>query len=107
MQTSIKSHFIHIFMLALLLGSTGVLYADDDDHDLARHALEQGQALPLHSVLHQVESQYKGQVLKIEFEDEDGQFTYKIRLLQADGYMLRLKVNALNGEILSVKRRGR
>ena len=62
--------------------------------------------LPLHSVLHQIESQFQGQVLKIEFEDDGGLFIYKIRILQAHGYLLKLKVNALTGEVLTVKQRG-
>lgn len=107
MPTFNKFRHIHALILALLLGSAAALYADDSDHDRARRALEQGQVLALHRVLHQVESQFQGQVLKIEFEDDDGQFIYKIRLLQADGKLLKLKINALNGEVLGIKQRGR
>lgn len=75
------------------------------DHDLARQALEQGDVLPLRTVLDQVEHQYGGQVIKIEFEHDDGRFIYKIRLLQADGRMAKLKVDATDGQVLKVKRK--
>ena len=77
------------------------------DHDLARQALEQGQALPLRSVLDTVERDYQGQVLKIEFKHDDGRFIYEIRLLQNDGRMAKLKVDAVDGKLLSIKRKER
>lgn len=75
------------------------------DHHMARQALEQGRVLPLRSVLEKVERDYQGQVLKIEFEQERGQFFYEIRLLQSDGRMAKLKVDAVDGRVLFIKRR--
>ncbi|OYW19489.1 MAG: hypothetical protein B7Z54_03745 [Sphingobacteriales bacterium 12-47-4] len=49
---------------------------------MARQALERGQVLPLRTVLEKVEREYQGQVLKVEFEHDDGRFIYEIRLLQ-------------------------
>lgn len=72
---------------------------------MARQALEQGRVLPLRSVLEKVERDYQGQVLKIEFEQEQGQFFYEIRLLQSDGRMAKLKVDAVDGRVLFIKRR--
>ena len=46
-----------------------------------------------------------GQVLKVEFEREDGRFIYEIRLLQNDGRVAKLKVDAVDGRVLSIKRR--
>lgn len=75
------------------------------DHDLARQALERGQALPLRTVLEKVEREYQGQVLKVEFEHEDGRFLYEIRLLQQDGRMAKLKIDAVDGRVLQIKRK--
>lgn len=75
------------------------------DHELARQALEQGRVLSLREVLGRVEQQYGGQVLKIEFEDDDGRFIYEIRLLQDDGRMAKLKVDATDGRVLKIKRK--
>ena len=75
------------------------------DHDLARQALERGQVLPLRTVLEKVEREYQGQVLKVEFEHDDGRFIYEIRLLQQDGRMAKLKIDAVDGRVLQIKRK--
>lgn len=91
-----------------LLGASPLLRADDHDHgshELARQALEQGQVLPLRTVLEKIERDYQGQALKVEFEQDDGRFLYKIRLLQSDGRMVKLKVDAVDGRVLEIKRK--
>lgn len=99
-------------LLGVLAGALAVsapLHAEagehDHDHDLAREALEQGRVLPLRTVLDQVEREYQGQVLKIEFEHEDGRFIYEIRLLQRDGRLAKLEVDATTGRVLKIKRK--
>ncbi len=85
------------------------------DHEEAREALERGRVMHLHEILAEVEHGYQGQVLHVEFAHEDaheagtrqegGRFVYKIRLLQPDGRVVKLKVDASNGRVLGVKRR--
>ena len=95
--------------LVLLAGALAApAWADHgprEDHELARQALQQGRVLPLRQVLDGVERDYGGQVLKIEFETEGGRFIYEIRLLQADGRMAKLKVDAVDGKVLEVRRK--
>lgn len=81
------------------------LPADDEDHELARQALEQGQVLPLRGVLDRLEQEVPGQVLKVEFERDDGRFIYEIRILQPDGRIAKLKVDATDGRVLGIKRK--
>ena len=88
------------------LGAGRAAHADGhDDHDLARQALQQGKVLPLRTVLDQVEREYKGQVIKVEFDREDGRFVYEIRLLQSDGKVVKLEIDASNGSLISMKRK--
>ena len=94
-----------LFLLTGALVPSGPLFASSDDHELARQALERGQVLPLRTVLDKVERDYQGQVLKIEFEHDDGRFIYEIRLLQKDGRLAKLKVDATSGEVLKIKRK--
>lgn len=102
------SRTTHRLVLILALGLAGSLaHADARDHELARQALQQGQILPLRTMLDKVEREHPGQVLKIEFEHEDGHFIYEIRLLQKDGRMAKLKVDAVDGRVLSIKRKER
>ena len=87
-------------------GAGSALHAGERDHDLARQALQQGQVLPLRTVLDKIEREYQGQVLKIEFEHDDGRYIYEIRLLQKDGRMAKLEVDAVDGRVLKIKRKG-
>ncbi len=99
-------HLALLGLVALVLGTGSVLHAGErDDHELARQALEQGRVLPLRSVLDKIEREYQGQVLKIEFEHADGRFIYEIRLLQNDGRVAKLEVDAVDGRVLAVKRK--
>lgn len=75
------------------------------DHEQARQALQQGRVLALRQVLDGVERDFGGQVLKVEFESEDGHFIYEIRLLQSDGHLVKLKVDAVDGQVLEVRRK--
>ncbi|MEZ5719767.1 MAG: PepSY domain-containing protein [Burkholderiaceae bacterium] len=91
-----------------MLGAFPLLRADErnhGDHAMALQALEQGRVLPLRTVLEKVERDYQGQALKVEFEQDDGRFIYEIRLLQSDGRMVKLKVDAVDGKVLDSKRK--
>lgn len=90
---------------ALLALPPGTAQADDSDHELARQALQQGKILPLRTVMDQVERQYQGQVIKVEFERDDGLLVYEIRLLQNDGRLVKLKLDARDGSLLKMKRK--
>ena len=78
---------------------------EHDEHERARQALQQGRVLPLASVIAKVEQELQGQVVKIEFDEDDGRYLYEIRLLQRDGRMAKLKVDAVDGRILKIKRK--
>lgn len=98
-----------LLALAVAAATAGIAVQADErghgDHDLARQALERGQVLPLRTVLDKVEREYQGQVLKVEFERDDGRFIYEIRLLQQDGRMTKLKIDAVDGRVLKIKRK--
>lgn len=105
--------------LALLL-ACGVAWAfpvGEGDHEQARLAVEQGRVMHLHDILSGIEHEFQGQVLNIEFDREraHGQagrpgveyFVYKIRLLQTDGRVVKLRIDAATGRVLDVKRKER
>lgn len=94
-----------LLMAAALASWTTPSDAGDRDHELARQALQQGRVLPLRTVLDQVERDYQGQVIKVEFEHDDGRFIYEIRLLQSGGRVAKLKIDARDGKVLSFKRK--
>ncbi|ASC65973.1 peptidase [Achromobacter denitrificans] len=79
--------------------------ADESDHERARQALEAGKVLPLGAVLDIVERDFPGQVVKVEFEEDDDEFIYEIRVLQSGGSILKLKIDARDGTLLGIKGR--
>lgn len=105
-----------VWLSAIALGATlwgAVLpglpqaHADERDHELARQALQQGKVVPLRTVLDQVERDYQGQVIKVEFEHDDGAFIYELRVLQRSGQLLKVKLNAVNGQVIKVSKKER
>lgn len=79
---------------------------DSGDHDRARAALQAGEVLPLPRLLEQLQRTHPGQVLELELERDDGRWIYEIKLLQADGQLLKLKLDAGTAQVLKVKRKG-
>ena len=109
-RKSAKRHALLTLLLALTGAAPLAIWptasdAGDNDHEMARQALRQGQVLPLRTVLDRVEQQYQGQVIKVEFERDDGRFVYEIRLLQSDGKVVKLEIDAGDGSLISMKRK--
>jgi len=96
--------------LALGLWSTGA-GAHNHDRDMAERLQALGEVRPLQAVLEQVAHDYPGQVLKVDFEREDddddcracrGRWIYELKLLQDQGRLTKLKIDARTGETLWV-----
>src|SRR6187551_3969520 len=80
--------------------------ASASDHDRARRAVEEGRILPLKEILARAQGAYPGQVIEAELEDEGGMVVYEIKLLTADGRLMKLSYNAATGELLKTRARG-
>lgn len=90
--------------LLLGLSVTPAVHADDD-HDRARAAVASGQVLPLRKVLEALERQQGAgqpapQVLEVELEERRGRWHYEIKLLQADGRVTKIRLDARTAEPL-------
>ena len=90
--------------LALAIGP-GAGRADESDHEQAGQGLQAGKVLTLRSGLDMDERDFPGQVVKVEFEEDDGIFLYEIRLLQPGGSLVKLKIDARDGTVLGMKGR--
>lgn len=93
--------------LALLIGLAMPLACagGKEDHDRARAAVLAGEVLPAQAVLERLRRSHPGQVLDIELEREDGRWIYEVKLLQADGQLLKLELDGLTAELLKLRRR--
>lgn len=67
--------------------------------------MEAGQVLPLPTLLERLRRTHPGQVLELEFERDGGRWIYEIKLLQANGQLLKLDVDAATAQVLQVKRK--
>jgi uncharacterized membrane protein YkoI len=79
--------------------------SDSRDHERARAAVEAGQVLPLPTLLERLRRTHPGQVLELELERADGRWIYEVRLLQANGQLLKLEVDAATAQVLEVRRK--
>jgi len=94
-----------LIAVTLLTFSAVPAFAGKRDHDLARQALQDGTVLPLRAILDIVEVRYPGQIMEVEFDHDDGVFEYELKVLQADGRLIKLKLDARTGEILKTSRK--
>ena len=80
--------------------------ADRGDHDRARQALEAGEILPLKTVLETIARESPGQVMEVELERKGERWVYEIKLLRSGGALVKLRVDAGNGELIDRRQRG-
>jgi hypothetical protein len=92
-----------VVALALAGVGTGAGAGERPDQDRARAAVRAGEALPLPALLERVQRSHPGQVLRVELEQDDGRWIYELRVLQPDGRLLKLEVDARSGEVLEAR----
>jgi uncharacterized membrane protein YkoI len=94
-------------LASLLLGVTlaAAQAGDRGDHERARAAVQAGEVLPLSTVLERLQRTHPGQVLALELDQEDGRWIYEIKLLQSDGQLLKLDIDARSAEVLTIHRK--
>ena len=86
---------------ALLWGLLGLApVAARDDHEQAREAVQAGQILPLRQILEALERSHPGRVLEVELERRHDLWMYEVKLLQPDGRLVKLRLDARTGEVL-------
>jgi uncharacterized membrane protein YkoI len=92
-------------LLLIGLAQPSAWGSDSRDHERARAAVEAGQVLPLPTLLERLRRTHPGQVLELELERDDGRWIYEIKLLQANGQLLKLDVDAATAQVLQVRRK--
>lgn len=92
---------LSLALLALALAGGGLAHADDDA-DRARSGAQSGRLLPLTRILEIVAMRYPGDVLAVELDDDDDSPDYEIRVLQRDGRILEIEIDAGSGRFLDV-----
>jgi len=109
MNRAINRRTALLFSLALLGGGAAALADDRDhgdgdrDHERARKALEEGQALPLTEILERVRHKLDGEVIGVEFDRRRNRYVYEFKVIGADGRLREIRVDALSADILRIE----
>ncbi len=90
---------IRLLLVAVLALAAAPAWSDGD-HDRARRAVERGEALPLREVLARLGDGLGGRVVEIEFEREHGRWVYELKVIDAEGRLREIYVDARTARIL-------
>lgn len=107
MRSFLSSFFTMSLSALLLILVPGMgpvaLASSPHDHEKARAAFEKGEIKPLSSILEIVAKNYPGDVLEIELENEKKQWIYEIKILTKKNVLQKIKIDAKNGHLITVK----
>ncbi|WP_303979959.1 PepSY domain-containing protein [Dongia mobilis] len=76
---------------------------EEDDQETARRALENKEILPLSTVLARIEENFTGDVVEIELERKRGAWVYEIEIIDADGRVRDIDVDARSGDVITIE----
>ena len=90
-----------LIYLVLIAGAalfSGFGFADDQDQALELR--KAGEILPLERILDISRAEIDGRVLAVELEREDGILIYELEILDQQGRVWELKLNAADGALI-------
>jgi len=94
--------------IAAMLVAAGLSVAragdDEKDHERVRAAVRAGQVKPFEVLRERLAKSHPGELLDLELEREHGHWIYEVKLLQPDGRIVKLEVDARSGEVLKERR---
>ena len=90
-----------IFLLLALVAAPA--WADRDDHDRARRALEAGEILPLSDIIAAATAVRPGRVIEVDLERDDGRWVYELELVSPQGRLYEMEIDAASGTVLEVE----
>lgn len=87
------------FLIILTLLAPLLVIADSD-HERAKALFESGEILSLEQILKNIRDEYPGRLLEIKLEQKKKRVIYEVELLDAQGLVWELKLDAVTGELL-------
>jgi len=94
---------ILISLISLIFIGHGNSFADE--HNEAYELLNSGKILPLEKILEIIsQAQVAGQILEVELEHEDKLIIYELEILDKEGVVWEIKVDATTGAIIEQER---
>ena len=92
-----------IAALALCAASTGARTGTDEAEN-ARRLTDIGAMLPLEQILEKAQAALPGRVIEIELDQENGRYTYELEIVDPEGRVWELEMDAATGEVLEKER---
>ena len=83
-------------LLALLINPVSA----SDDSETARRLSAAGEILPLETILEQAQQYQPGRLVEVEFEQQGERYIYEIEILNSNGIVWELKLDARTGQLL-------
>lgn len=88
-------------MLVALLPSQRIIA--DDDSEMARLLQQQGNIMPLEQIINKAMTVKSGQILETELDEDDGQYRYELEILDKQGQVWELELDAATGELIELE----
>lgn len=98
-------HIMTVVWLALVsvVGvPSAVVHADDDTWRDLHEEVRAGRFVSLPSVLDWLEARYRGQVLGVELERNDGLALYEVEMIGPQGQLVEFVFDAASGELVGI-----
>ena len=70
------------------------------EHEVVRGMAEQGDILSLEQILQNARQHHAGRVLETELEEKGGELVYEVEILDDNGEVWEMKLDARSGELL-------
>lgn len=78
---------------------------DDDEWRRLHHEVKAGRIKPLSEILDSLARDWRGDVIDVDIEKDDGEILYEIELLGPEGQVVEFEINARTGEVLEIEGR--
>jgi len=103
-QDSIMRHSTTLLLCCLLGLWPGTLPLADESADKARQLRASGQILSLEKLLEVARKIKPGEILETELDKEAGRYVYEIDILDAQGRVWELKLDAKDGKLIELEK---
>jgi uncharacterized membrane protein YkoI len=89
-------------LVAALLG--GAAFASERTrHNEVLQLRESGQIMPMEEIMARAREAQPGHLIEVELEREDGRYIYELKILDAEGRVHELEMDAATAEVLKRK----
>ncbi|WP_245752960.1 PepSY domain-containing protein [Methylophaga sulfidovorans] len=92
--------YILVSVSALLAVS---LVQADESASVARQLLKEGKIMPLQEILTKAKAIKPGQVIETDLEKDDGRYIYELEILDEQGQVWELELDAQTGEFVELE----